>query len=221
MRRTLDYVARLDERNRAHRLAAAEVDLTKRSRFWVPGQPVLDQGEEGACVGFGVTGEAMASPARWKPISTAQRFSGNEVAFHVYRKAKEVDEWEGVDYEGTSVRAGMLVGRDYGWWTGFRWAFNMTELRAGLEEGPVVAGVEWREGMYEPKGDKLLVTGDVVGGHCILITGYKAFSKSYRVRNSWGREWGVRGTAYIATADLDRILFQAGGEAAVAIGRAA
>ena len=227
--RTFDYRPRLDERNRAYRISTADPELLNRSRYWVPG-PVLDQGREGACVGFGCTGEAMASPVRvrmdrWATYGQAP--VGNEAALGVYRRAKEIDEWEGVDYEGTSVRAGMLVGRERGWWSGFRWAFNMLELRAALEEGPVVIGVDWYSGMYETDGGSLFPVGQVVGGHCILVTGYSPRRKvgsitspAFRLRNSWSADWGVNGSAYIAADNLDKILFQAGGEAAVPVGRA-
>jgi hypothetical protein len=212
---TLDYRPRLVEANRDHRITAPAPGLEQRSRYWTPGTKVLDQGTEGACVGFGVVGEAMASPAR--------RPGSDPLAFDVYGAAKRIDEWEGVDYEGTSVRAGMLVGRERGWWAGFRWAFTMTELRAALEEGPVVVGVEWTEGMYETVRDRVVVSGPTVGGHCILLTGYTPDRYNqgphYRWRNSWGREYGRNGSAYIHANDLRGILFGSGGEAAVPVGR--
>jgi hypothetical protein len=223
--RTFDYRPRLVEANRAFRITAgAQPWLTERSRYWVPGLSVLDQGTEGACVGFGCTGEAMASPVR-------QRFSNEQdasvdwgrgaayVAQAVYRRAKQIDEWEGDSYDGTSVRAGMLVGRERGWWDGFSWAFTMDELRTALETGPVVLGVLWTEGMYEAPGGRLAVTGPAVGGHCILATGYSANWRGggphYRLRNSWGRGFGLNGSAYISAGHLNKILFEEGGEAAV------
>lgn len=225
--RTFDYVPRLDERNRAFRVGAADPKLLETSQFWTPGNVVSDQGSEGACVGFGVTNEWLASPVRGRLGRnlgrSAQFDSANQISRDVYRRAKEIDEFEGVDYSGTSVRAGMLVGRERGWWTGFRWALNMAELRAALEVGPVVVGVEWREGMYRPVNGMLAPFGRVVGGHCLLITGYRAkgrFGPAYRVRNSWGKTWGKNGSADITVDHLDSTLFKAGGEAAVAIGRA-
>jgi hypothetical protein len=221
--RTFDYVPRLDERNRTHRMIAADLDLDRKSRYWVPGA-VLDQGQEGACVGFGCTAEAIASPVRRKDAGMGTYASvGNRVARGWYHRAKEIDEWEGVDYEGTSVRAGMLAGREGGFWEGFRWAFNMVELRAALEEGPVVIGVEWRSAMYEAPNGLLSANGVIAGGHCILVTGYspdwRGAGPFFRLRNSWGTGWGINGSAYISQRDLDEILFQAGGEAAVSIGR--
>lgn len=213
----LDYVSRLDERNLAYRVTA-EPSLLDRSKFWTPGARVLDQGEEGACVGFGCANEAAASPVRVKPIT-------NDTGFSVYRRAKEIDEWEGVEYSGTSVRAGMLVGRELGWWSGFQWATNAAGLRSALELGPVVIGIEWRLGMYEAPNGVLTSTGHVVGGHCLLITGYtRRHSKlrvpAYRLRNSWSAAWGANGSAYMRADELLHLLFGAGGEAAVPVDRA-
>lgn len=206
----LDYVPRLVAANLPHRVGVAG-DLG-RSRFWVPGRRVLDQGQEGACVGFGTSGEAAASPVRVGGIT-------NNTALAVYKRAKEIDEWEGVDYDGTSVRAGMLVGRERGWWSGFRWALNMAELRAALDVGPVVVGVEWREAMYDAPDGLVRVAGPVVGGHCLLLTGYSAPRRAWRWRNSWGRTYGINGSAYIAHDDLAGLVFGSGGEAAVTVGR--
>lgn len=226
--RTLDYVPRLVEANRAYRVRDTVPyfmgAFERESRFWVPGI-VLDQGREGACVGFGCTAEALASPVRWRPVDPdtpgpwAHLNPAQRAAREVYRAAQRIDEWEGESYEGTSVRAGMLVGRERGWWDGFRWAFNMIELRAALELGPIVIGVEWRDGMYDAPGGWLTPEGLVVGGHCLLVTGYSAPRNAYRLRNSWGKEWGRNGQAYIAAGHLDQILFQARGEAAVPVGR--
>jgi hypothetical protein len=232
--RTFDYVPRLVEANLDYLVRDVEqvatlsiATLWKRSRWWTGGL-VIDQGREGACVGFGVTGEAMASPVRQKffdPIvgmPTVDR--ANTEALRVYHRAQEIDEWEGVNYEGTSVRAGMLVGRERGWWDGFRWAKNLDDLRFALELGPVVIGVTWRDGMYvvESDGD-VRVIGGVVGGHCLLITGYSPDyahrGPRFRWRNSWGPGYGLHGNGYIRPEDLDAVLFRDGNEAAVPIGR--
>lgn len=61
-----------------------------------------DQGEEGACCGFG--------GSRAMSLIDRKFFD----AFALYYKAQEVDEWPGNNYSGTSVRATMDVLRTVG-----------------------------------------------------------------------------------------------------------
>jgi hypothetical protein len=77
-----------------------------------------DQGNEGACVGFGIS--RLASflnsklyDARW-----------------LYHEAQKVDEWPGEDYEGTSVRAGLDVLRTRG-----HYVNGLSRLQPSLKEG--------------------------------------------------------------------------------------
>lgn len=56
-----------------------------------------DQGEEGACVGFGVS----------RAMTMLNRVTYD--AFWLYHEAQKMDEWPGEDYDGTSVRAGLGV----------------------------------------------------------------------------------------------------------------
>jgi hypothetical protein len=217
--RTFDYRPRHDPRSLNYRVAAADPGLLARSRFWVPSRFVLDQGREGACVGHGVAHEAAASPVRVRGIDET-------VAHAVYKRAQQLDPWPGEAYEGTSVLAGMKAGQERSWWSGYRWALSMAELRAALEEGPVVVGVEWRDGMYRASDGVVTATGRVVGGHALLVTGYTPRHRvlkapAYRWRNSWGPGYGINGSAYISADDLYEILYAAGGEAAVPVGRAA
>lgn len=215
--RTFDYIPRLDPRNLPYRVSVADPELLGRSRFWVAPRAVLDQGREGACVGHAVTHEYGSSPVRGK-IS-------NTLAFRIYERAQQLDPWEGENYDGTSVQAGMLAGREQGWWGGFRWALNMVELRAALELGPVVIGVLWTFEQYEAEGGVVRIGGPEAGWHALTITGYtprhrKLAAPAYRWRNSWGKEYGINGSAYISETDLDSILFRAGGEASVPADRA-
>jgi hypothetical protein len=62
----------------------------------------MDQGNEGACVGFGST--------RCMMLLNRRQYD----AFWLYHEAQKVDEWEGENYDGTSVRAAMDVLRERG-----------------------------------------------------------------------------------------------------------
>jgi hypothetical protein len=70
---------------------------------------LMDQGAEGACVGFGATRAMM--------LLNRKRYAPR----WLYQEAQKIDEWEGGSYpgaspfyEGTSVRAAMDVLRDRG-----------------------------------------------------------------------------------------------------------
>jgi hypothetical protein len=61
-----------------------------------------DQGNEGACVGFAIS--------RMMTLLNRKRYAADEL----YSRAKQIDEWPGEDYDGTSVRAGCDVARTEG-----------------------------------------------------------------------------------------------------------
>lgn len=223
--RTFDYVPRLEERNMEYRikdrLTIFERPDWKRSVWWTGG-PVLDQGSEGACVGFACAGEAAASPMRVRNVT-------DDTGRSVYHRAKEIDEWEGVDYDGTSVRAGALVMRERKLIKAFNWGKTVDEILLALQTpaseggGPVVIGCEWREEMYETDSNGgVSIGGDVVGGHAILITGYSPSyhgKRRFRWRNSWSKSYGKAGNGYPTVEQVGEVVFGAGGEACVFSGR--
>jgi hypothetical protein len=228
--RKLDYVPDLDDRNNDYlvRRLMAETGAPKpdwnRSVWWTGG-PVLDQGSEGACVGFAATAEYAASPVRGH-VGTPQR--GNELALGVYNRAKEIDEWEGKDYDGTSTRAGLLVMRERKWIESFWWAKTMDEFLGALQAfGPLVIGCRWSEAQYETQGSdaEVVVDDDWVGWHALLVNGYSPVygnkrKRKLRWRNSWDLSYGKNGNGYIDPELLEHIVFGQGGEAGVVVGRA-
>jgi hypothetical protein len=209
--RTFDHITLHDERSRNYAIADVLETAPITSRFWTPGA-VLDQGREGACVGFGISGDLSASPVRIKKVT-------NQFASTIYHEAQAID---GIDdsQEGTSVNAGMKIAVKHGFYAGYRWAFSIEDVRQSLlQVGPVVSGINWYDGMYDAPGGKVTVSGELVGGHCILLCGYSRPRDAYRWRNSWGSDYGVNGNAYIKAEDLYRLLITEKGEAAVPIGR--
>lgn len=224
--RKFDWRPRFDPRSRNYGISTLLGSVADEPRTWTPGV-VLDQGSEGACVGFGWTGELLASPRPY-PVSP---LVANAYALGVYRAAKQIDEWEGDAYSGTSVLAGAKVIANTGAITEYRWAFSIDEVRdAVVAEGPVVIGIPWLSGMYDTRPSGLVdVSGQIVGGHCILITGYHphmrikgegwlARHRVFRWRNSWGPGYGINGSGLIRYDDLAGLLAQQG-EACVPVGR--
>jgi hypothetical protein len=182
-----------------------------------------DQGNEGACVGFGWSHELAATPEVVPTNAT--------IALSIYHRAQALDQWPGEAYSGTSVLAGAKavselrnnVGEPY--LKEYRWAFGLSDLILALgNQGPAVLGLNWFTGMFSPDSNGFLhVTGNVEGGHCLLalgvyivpkagVTNPTALSdldldKSYiLVHNSWGQDWGQGGRAKITLRDMQILL---------------
>lgn len=226
--RTLDWGPRFDPRSLDYPIRAAlPTAVEDRPKQWRPPKFVLDQGREGACVGFGWTHELVGSP-RPDPYVGQEKATGYARA--IYRRAQKIDQWEGEDYEGTSVLAGAKAVRSEGLIHTFRWAFSIEDVRdTVIEYGPVVVGVPWYEGMYQTRPSGLVeVSGRLVGGHCLVVYGYHpgmriagedwhARYRVFRWRNSWGPGYGKGGNGLIRYEDLRSLLFR--GEACVPEGR--
>lgn len=217
--RVLDWVPRFDDQSREYPVRRAAAPHLHNRTWRVPAP--LDQGREGACVGFGWTHEALSTP-----VAVELHGDPNAYARQVYNQAKRIDEWAGEDYDGTSVLAGAKVMKAAGYLREYRWAFNIQDVVASiLATGPVVLGVNWYDTMYEAPDGLVTVGGDLAGGHCILATGYRLAGRIYpdepaiSLFNSWGPSWGVRGLGWIRQSQLARLLDE-GGEACVPYRRA-
>ena len=224
LNRVFDWSPLHDERSRNYSISSLVHNVKPRKVMWQEGI-VLDQGNEGACVGFGWMAEVLAEPAS-PDLQPSESFA-NQLAFKYYDLAKKADDWPGEDYEGTSVLAGAKVMKAEGFIQSYRWCFSVEQVRdAIIAEGPVVIGIPWRQNMYSTGSNGVVkVSGAVVGGHCLTITGYdpamKIGNKTYEVfrwRNSWGKDYGVDGSGYIKYTDLAKLLAD-NGEACVPIGR--
>lgn len=230
--RVVDRIPQFDERSRG--FAAVEPGDTRafRSYTWSCGI-YLDQGQEGACVGFSWTHELAARP---KIVLRDETF-----AQAIYRRARQLDPWPGEDYSGTSVLAGVkavqeiLNSKDKPMIKEYRWAFGTQDiLRVLGYQGPVVLGIAWYYDMYFPNIDTHFIkpTGELVGGHAILANGVKIVKldstlpatwenldqdKSFvRLHNSWGTGYGIGGDAFITVRDLDSLI-QDDGEACIPV----
>ena len=209
-------------------LTITQQEVPPRSYTWslpapMPPMPAdtypLDQGSEGACVGFSWSHELAFRP---RPIPGVTDL----VAQGIYHEAQRVDEWPGEDYDGTSVLAGAKVVAARGLMSEYRWAFGLDDVvRTVAYKGPVVLGINWYTGMMRPDGDgRIRPTGELEGGHAILlprITGERYTVVAERRRaylyNSWGRfngwPWG-----WLSWDDLARLLAEQG-EACIPVTR--
>lgn len=212
----LDRAPQFDVRSRNFGMAAVFEDAPKKYKArpytWSVAAH-LDQGPDGACVGFGWTHELIARPAVVDVDVSFARW--------LYKTAQKYDPWPGENYSGTSVLAGakvlnkmppaMAEGR--GLIGEYRWIFgDLDDLVKTIGYfGPVVFGTNWYNGMFTPTKDLLLKpTGGVAGGHCYLVTGVDPKTKQLRVHNSWGEDWGEGGDAFLTFDDAIRLLNEDG-----------
>lgn len=215
MERTFNWAPAFDEQSRSFPIRGAIAERPKkRNKLWRTG-PVLDQGREGACVGFAWAAEALSTPVSvdLSRMKATVPQDPNKFAQFVYEQAKILDPWPGEDYEGTSVHAGVKALRSLGLAKEYRWAFHIDDVvDAILTKGPAVLGIYWYEGMYDAPNGVLEVSGDTVGGHSIAAVGYTVNSPKLGgedgiiLQNSWGPDWGINGLAEIRVSELGKLL---------------
>jgi hypothetical protein len=200
----LGRLPEFDDRSRAFAAPPAGPIRALQSAYW-PCPEVLDQGTEGACVGYSLTHHLLADPIDL-PMKYEQR-----MARRIYRRAKRVDQWPGEDYAGTSILAGCKILKRHGVVAGYRWAFGLADVvQVVAYDGPVVLGINWYESMYEPTGGRVEPEGRVAGGHAILCNGVDVDRETVTLHNSWGSGWGDRGEANLSWVHLDRLLREQG-----------
>jgi hypothetical protein len=192
----------------------------------LPRGPILDQGAEGACVGFGTVDAANAlALVRWK----ARGYTGGPSdlltaadALAAYREDRTLDDIPGEAYEGTSVLAGMRGGQARGWWHSYWWSFSVRDTAQTLLQlrTPLVIGVPWFREMFTPgPGGVVRVAGDFMDGHCVAVVGLRRTGPGglagpwFVIQNSYGASWGDGGLGLIHHRDFAFLISHDGEQA--------
>jgi hypothetical protein len=211
--RTLDRLPRWDENNLRFVLKRNDPQVgvaEPPARSVLRREVWLDQGKEGACVGYSAA-QALAHRPHVHPEID---FPFAEWAYH---QARMFDEWPGDNYSGSSVLGGAQGLKAGGYISSYFWAQTLTEIvhTLGVLKKPVVLGIDWYTGMMDPDEDNFVhVSGVVEGGHAIMLGGYEELGKQFYLYNSWGPEWGENGNARILAEDLKDLLSD-GGDAVI------
>jgi hypothetical protein len=189
-------------------LPMAEPGVTYK--YWWPSGWWGDQGYTPHCVAYSWTHWLAAGP-----ITQKKSREGGTAPFdttYLYNEAQKVDEWPGENYDGTSVRAGAKILQKEGYINGYLWAWDLqTTVQALLTAGPVVVGTWWYDGMFYPDDNGLIkISGNKAGGHAYLLDGVNINKQLIRIKNSWGRNWGKNGFAYISFDDMETLIFDQG-----------
>lgn len=183
-----------------------------RSYTWHIGVQ-LDQGQEGACVGFSFGHELACTPV---PVMGITNQFARE---RLYWTFQQNDDWPGgaypgavPQYEGTTVHAGAMNLKSRGYYGEVRWADTEEEFAYAIGYyGPGVIGVNWYQGMMNIDTNGILQpTGSIAGGHAILVKGFSYKKGLYRLHNSWGSNWGINGDAYVTRDTMARLRSEQG-----------
>ena len=94
---------------------------------------ILDQGEEGACTGFGLA--AVINYLRWRQALENDKEIPEKVSERMlYHLARHYDEWPGEDYEGSSCRGAMKGWHRHGVCLETTWPYRDAKKRVAFVE---------------------------------------------------------------------------------------
>ncbi|OLF54786.1 peptidase C1 [Pseudomonas chlororaphis] len=188
--------------------------------------PVLDQGQENACTGYG-----LATVAHYLLRTRQYQSDDTAVSPHMlYDLARRYDEWAGEADEGSSCRGAMKGWYKHGVCTAPQWQVNnrnttLTEalaqeaalrplgayfrvnhtdivaMHAAIAEvGVLYASATLHAGWYGVAADGHIEPSlDLLGGHAFAIVAYD--QDGFWVQNSWGEQWGDGGFAHLRYDD--------------------
>lgn len=183
-------------------------DTGVTSSDWSYDLESLDQGTHPHCIGFSIANFGIN-----EPVIT---YYTNDDGHRFYYEAKEFDGEPGEE-NGSTIRSAAKVMRKYGQINGYAFTTDMDSIKWWvLNKGPLVIGTLWTCSMLEPDENFIIKPdSNIVGGHAYIINSYNE-NGYFGIQNSWGKDWGCNGKAYIHENDFRRIFIR-GGEAIAAI----
>lgn len=192
--------------------------------------PILDQGTEGACTGFGLATVANYLLTRRKVIPDPTPVSPRML----YELARRHDEWPGEAYSGSSARGAMKAWHKHGVCSEEKWPYLIEKGKGehGLTEARTADAMRRPLGAYFRVNHKDLVAmhGALAEVEILYATatvhkgwgrvdkrgripysdqrlGGHAFAivayddEGFWIQNSWGKDWGLGGFACISYDD--------------------
>ncbi|HEY3266048.1 MAG TPA: C1 family peptidase [Armatimonadota bacterium] len=130
---------------------ATLVEVPKRrplSAYRAAGVPILDQGAEGACTGFGLATVAHYLLLSRRDIEDSDKIPVSPRMF--YEMAKRYDEWPGADYSGSSARGAMKGWHKHGVCSEAAWPY--TPAAEAVKGGNVLTAARAADAASRPLG---------------------------------------------------------------------
>lgn len=190
--------------------------------------PILDQGSEGACTGYGLATVANYLLLRRRVLPDPVPVSPKML----YDLARRYDEWSGEAYEGSSARGAMKGWHKHGICGEHVYPSRGRKAKGGLtlertsearrrplgayfrvnhkdlvamhsaiaEVGVLYATAVVHEGWDDVDSSGVIADSDTaLGGHAFAIVAYD--ENGFWIQNSWGPDWGKGGFARIGYDD--------------------
>ena len=221
----------LDFRDRMFQASLVEVPIRIPLATYLETKvPVLNQGKEGACTGFGLATVANYLLRRRMVVPDSDSVSPRMF----YNIAKRYDEWPGEAYSGSSARGAMKGWHKHGVCGDAHWAYEkdaessvLTNDRAAdaarrplgayyrVNHQDVVAlhtalaevGVLYATAMVHEGWSSIKSTGVITWTGKQAVLGGHAFAivaydeRGFWIQNSWGTAWGRRGFGLVSYDD--------------------
>ncbi|HVK58753.1 MAG TPA: C1 family peptidase, partial [Candidatus Kapabacteria bacterium] len=197
-----------------------EVRLTEYRKI---GVPILDQGSEGACTGFGLA-SVVNYLLRTRNYAPERSQASPYLLYHL---ARRYDEWPGEDYSGSSARGAMKGWHKHGICSvelyksngridgsviedcakrplGAYFRVNHRDIVA-MHAAITEVGILYATAQVHSGWNKTTSNGNIpfedqmLGGHAFAIVAYD--EDGFWLQNSWGEDWGKDGFARISYDD--------------------
>ena len=220
----------LDFRDRMFEPTLIEVPVRRPLEdYLAAGIPILDQGTEGACTGFGLATVVHYLLRTRKVVPDREAVSPRMI----YDMARRYDEWPGEKYEGSSARGAMKGWHKHGVCSAEHWRYknpqDQTKFGQRFEDAlrrplgaylrvnhkDIIAmhsaisevGILYATGQVHSGWDEIGPHGiikydeevDVLGGHAFAIVAYD--ERGFWIQNSWDTDWGYQGFGLVSYDD--------------------
>ena len=224
----------LDLRDLVYESGLFELPFAVDNRAAVP--VVLNQGQEGACTGFGLAAVVNfllhnhSGLKKAERASYAKKESGASPRM-LYEMAKRYDEWQGENYEGSSVRGAMKGWSRHGVCSWKEWPydakkpdrltperqfaalrrplgayyrvrhFHLNQMQAALHESGILYASAQVHEGWQQVGK------DGIIPYSKNLIGGHAFAvvgydhRGFWIQNSWGPGWGAKGFCHLGYDD--------------------
>lgn len=170
------------------------------STAWTDHIDVLNQGELGSCTG-NATVHALGHSPFYETLTDELKVSLTEdSAVKIYSLATQLDDFYGTYPPTDTGSSGLDAAKaavHYGYISGYNHALSLHDALSAVMTGPIIVGVMWYSSFDVPRPDgEMPMDGYERGGHEVCVWQVDVENERVWIKNSWGPEWGVNGTAW-------------------------